>query len=95
MANSVGTTGDDLIHGSTEADTLDGQAGNDTLDGGAGDDTYLFGLGDGQDVIFASTAQVDTGQLPRNTLRLRPGLVPTDAGQPQRHRSGAGTGRDR
>ncbi len=61
----LGTTGDDIVTGTSLADRLDGRAGNDTLLGGLGDDTYLFGPGGGRDLIreVASSTDVDSLRL--------------------------------
>jgi VCBS repeat len=46
MADTSGTSGDDIINGSTRSDKLIGGAGNDTLDGGTGSDFLNAGGGD-------------------------------------------------
>jgi VCBS repeat-containing protein len=46
-----GSTGSDMLQGTSLDDRISGGAGNDTLEGGAGSDTYLFGRGDGNDTI--------------------------------------------
>jgi VCBS repeat-containing protein len=46
MADTRGTSGDDIINGSTGSDKLIGGAGNDTLDGGKGSDFLNAGGGD-------------------------------------------------
>jgi Ca2+-binding RTX toxin-like protein len=49
MANVTGTTGDDILYGTSDADTITGDTGNDKLFGFAGNDT-LDG-GDGSDML--------------------------------------------
>ena len=63
MATFNGTTGNDILYGSSNGDNLYGYEGNDTLYGGMGDDwlidvsgtNYLDG-GDGTDSVSYSTA---------------------------------------
>jgi len=55
----VGGSGADELNGEAGDDYLHGGVGDDTLDGGAGNDTYSFKLGGGQDVIVASTGDLD------------------------------------
>ena len=49
MADTSGSSGDDIINGSTGSDKLIGGAGNDTLDGGTGSD--FINAGGGNDTI--------------------------------------------
>lgn len=42
MADIIGTTGSDTLHGSDGADTIDGITGTDFLYGGDGDDRFIF-----------------------------------------------------
>jgi len=48
-ANTGGTSGDDLLYGSSSAEAIDGLAGNDTINGGGGADTITGG--DGNDTV--------------------------------------------
>ncbi|MDX4012783.1 calcium-binding protein [Aliarcobacter skirrowii] len=51
----IGTSGNDQLNGGAGDDVLIGGEGNDQLNGGAGDDTYIFNLGDGIDTITDSS----------------------------------------
>ncbi|MBK7060664.1 MAG: hypothetical protein IPH51_09245 [Rubrivivax sp.] len=71
-----GGAGDDRLNGDDGDDVLDGGTGNDTLDGGRGNDVFVFGRGDGQDSILTDAMDAAVGKV--NTLRFKPGVVPTD-----------------
>jgi Ca2+-binding RTX toxin-like protein len=71
-----GGDGNDLLNGDEGDDTLDGGTGNDTLSGGKGNDVFLFGRGDGQDIVLEDFTDNTAGKV--NTLRLKPGVEPTD-----------------
>jgi Ca2+-binding RTX toxin-like protein len=51
-----GTSGDDVLVGSSAAEVFTGGKGNDTLIGGGGADTYVFNRGDGRDTIRSNGA---------------------------------------
>ncbi|NHZ83454.1 hypothetical protein F2P44_29930 [Massilia sp. CCM 8695] len=72
-----GQAGADKLFGMGGNDTLDGGAGNDVMDGGLGNDVYLFGRGDGRDIVYGSGVR-PIGEI--NTLRFKPGVLPTDIG---------------
>jgi len=64
----TGTSGDDVIVGSSEENTIAGLDGNDHLTGGISNDTIFGGDGDdtisggpGNDVLYGGTALTDTG----------------------------------
>jgi Ca2+-binding RTX toxin-like protein len=65
-ATTQGTSGDDVLGGTTAAENIDGLAGNDTINGGGGLDTITGGLGDdrihfNQDAVqIAGGADTDT-----------------------------------
>lgn len=57
-ASGIGTSGDDVIHGTVNADSIDGGDGNDMICGDGGDDLIIGGNGndvliggDGEDVL--------------------------------------------
>jgi len=62
-----GTSGNDLLLGSTAAETMDGGAGSDTIDGGAGADVIDAGAGDDR-VTFRGTESNITGNTGTDTL---------------------------
>ncbi|MFL6698531.1 MAG: calcium-binding protein, partial [Vitreoscilla sp.] len=74
----LGGDGDDYLRGDEGDDTLDGGAGNDTLsaDRNDGNDTYLFGRGDGQDLVTGASWKTPDSYI--ETLKLKPGIAPTD-----------------
>ncbi len=87
-----GRGGDDTLEGGDGNDVLSGGAGNDSLDGGKGDDLFVFGRGDGQDVILDDATDSTAGKL--NTLRLKPGVAPTDLVLRQNFNNGWGAALD-
>ncbi len=50
-----GSSGNDMLFGSSDAEVFDGKGGNDYLHGGGGGDTYLFGAGSGNDTVAESS----------------------------------------
>ncbi|WP_341922201.1 calcium-binding protein [Polaromonas sp. YR568] len=75
MATIDGTTGDDLLIGTSDNDVIDGGAGNDQLFGDLGSDVYVFGLGYGHDRIFNAEPE----QSPSvDRILLNPGVSPAD-----------------
>ncbi len=52
---TVGTDGDDILHGDAASNTIQGEKGNDTIYGGAGDDTLRGG--DGNDTLYGEEGE--------------------------------------
>ncbi|MBI1208911.1 MAG: hypothetical protein GC191_16695 [Azospirillum sp.] len=50
----IGTSGNDILHGSDWDELIDGGAGDDELWGHGDNDIYVFGLGYGHDTIYES-----------------------------------------
>ncbi len=75
MATIDGTTGDDLLIGTSDNDVIDGGAGNDQLLGDLGSDVYMFGLGYGHDQIF-NTEPEQSPSVDR--ILLNPDVSPAD-----------------
>jgi len=48
---TIGTTGNDTLQGTSAAELIDGKGGNDSVVGGGGNDTFVFNTGYGQLVI--------------------------------------------
>ncbi|MDT8428111.1 MAG: Ig-like domain-containing protein, partial [Pseudomonadales bacterium] len=67
VANTGGTSGADLLFGSTAAEVIDGLAGNDTITGGGGLDTITGGTGDDR-VTFSDAAVQILGAAGQDTL---------------------------
>lgn len=73
-SNTGGTSGNDLLYGSTAAENIDGLAGNDTIVGGGGLDTITGGDGNDQ-VTFSDAAVQIQGGAGVDTLVLNADAV--------------------
>ncbi|MDP2903738.1 MAG: Ig-like domain-containing protein [Methylovulum sp.] len=60
-ANTGGTSGDDLLYGSSAAENIDGLAGNDSINGGGGADTMIGGEGNDLIVFNDNAKQILAG----------------------------------
>jgi Ca2+-binding RTX toxin-like protein len=71
-ATTQGTSGDDVLGGTTAAENIDGLAGNDTINGGGGADTLTGGLGNDQ-IHFNQDAVQIAGGADTDTLVVTSG----------------------
>ncbi|MDO9317567.1 MAG: calcium-binding protein [Gammaproteobacteria bacterium] len=78
-----GTSGDDVMTGTSQGDTYFGLQGNDTItDAAGGNDTYIFNRGDGHDVIRDfTTASNGTDKIAFGTGIAQSDLVVTHTDQ--------------
>ncbi|MDO8291140.1 MAG: calcium-binding protein [Parvibaculum sp.] len=78
-----GTSGDDVMTGTSQGDTYFGLQGNDTItDAAGGNDTYIFNRGDAHDVIRDfTTSSNGTDKIAFGTGITQGDLVVTHSGQ--------------
>ncbi|TPG04115.1 hypothetical protein EAH88_18575 [Rhodanobacter glycinis] len=60
---TIGTTGNDTLQGTSAAELIDGKGGNDSVVGGGGNDTFVFNSGYGQLVINETHTSTQTPVL--------------------------------